>query len=402
MKTRRRLFGWLMLLEIITAHGAVADKKYDPGVTDSEIKIGQTMPYSGPASMYATIGRAEDAYFRMVNDQGGVNGRRIVLISLDDGYTPPKAVEQTRKLVESEEVLLVFSTFGTATNAAVQSYLNKHGIPQLFPVSGATRWGDPEHFPWTMGLQPTLQTEGRIVARYLLQHRPGAKIGVLYQNDDFGKDYLKGLKNGLGGKAATMVVREDSYDITDPTVDSQIIALRASGADVLVDVSTAKFAAQAIRRVYDMGWKPLHFVFSGATGRSEVLIPAGLEKAAGLVSTAWAKDPTDPQWRNDAATRAWIAWMNQYYPQGDPSSSFNVAGYNWAMTLVQVLRQCGDDLTRDNLMRQAANLDIELPMLLPGIKVSTSPTQFFPVRDMQLKKFNGDFWESFGEVMRAE
>jgi ABC-type branched-subunit amino acid transport system substrate-binding protein len=369
------------------------------GVT--EITIGQTMPYSGPASIYGTIGKAEAAYFRMINDRGGINGRKVRLISLDDGYTPPKTMEQTRKLVESEEVLLLFSIFGTATNVAVQRYLNQHGVPQLFPISGATRWGDPGHFPWTMGFQPTLQLEGRIIARYVLEHRPGAKIGVLYQNDDFGRDYLKGLKDGLGQNAATTIVSEVTYEGTEPMVDSQIIALKASGAEVFVDISTAKFTAQAIRKTYDIAWNPLHVVFSGATGRSEVLRPAGLDKAAGLISAAWAKDPTDPQWKDDAATKDWLAWMSQYYPEGDPASSFNVAGYNWAMLMVEVLRRCGDDLTRANVMRQATNLDTSLPMLLPGIRVSTGPKQFFPVREMQLKRFTGQFWEKFSEVISS-
>jgi branched-chain amino acid transport system substrate-binding protein len=402
MKRCHRLSPSAILLGLALAQPAAAAKSYGPGVTDSEIRIGQTMPYSGPASIYGTIGRAESAYFRMVNDRGGVNGRKIILVSLDDGYSPPKALEQTRKLVEHDEVLLIFSTFGTATNSAIQRYLNEHRVPQLFPISGATRWGDPERFPWTMGFQPTLQAEGRVAARYLLQERPSAKIAVLYQNDDFGKDYLKGLKDALGTNAATMIVGEATYETTDPTIDSQIIGLRGSGADVLVDVSAAKFTAQAIRKVYDIGWKPLHVVFSGATGRSEILEPAGLQKAVGLVSAAWAKDPTDPQWRDDPATKEWIDWMSRYYPEGDPTSSFNVAGYNWAMALIQVLRQCGADLSRDNIMRQAANLDLELPMLLPGIKVRTGPRQFFPVRDLQLKRFNGEIWQSFGAVMKVE
>jgi ABC-type branched-subunit amino acid transport system substrate-binding protein len=402
MKLRHWLFASATLLGMPLWQPVGSAKAYTPGVTNTEIKIGQTMPYSGPASIYGTIGKAEVAYFRMINDRGGINGRKVRIISLDDGYTPPKTVEQTRKLVESEEVLLLFSMFGTATNAAVQRYLNQHGVPQLFPVSGATRWGDPEHFPWTIGFQPTLQTEGRIIARYLLEHRPGAKIGVLYQNDDFGKDYVKGLKDGLGENAAATIVGEVTYEGTEPTVDSQIIALKASGANVFVDVSTAKFTAQAIRKAYDIAWKPLHVVSSGATGRSEVLKPAGLEKAAGLISAAWAKDPTDPQWNDDAATKDWIAWMSQYYPEGDRASAYNVAGYNWAMVLVEVLQRCGDDLTRANVMRQAANLDTSLPMLLPGIKVRTGPKQFFPIRDMQLKRFNGDVWESFSDVIRTE
>jgi branched-chain amino acid transport system substrate-binding protein len=391
-----------VLLGLALAEPALAEKQYDPGATNSEIKIGQTMPYSGPVSALGTIGRAEAAYFHMINDEGGINGRKLLLISRDDAYSPPKTVELTRELVEREEVLLIFSAFGTATNAAVQRYLNLRGVPQLFVVSGATRWGDPEHFPWTMGFQPTLQTEGRVIGRYLVQSRPRAKIGVLYQNDDFGRDYLKGLRDGLDAKAATMIVGELAYENTDPTVYSQILALQAAGADVLVDVSTPKFTAQSIRKVSEVGWKPLHVVYSGSTGRSEVLEPAGLENAAGLVSAQWHKDPTDPHWANDAATKHWLRWMSQYYPAGDRTSVFNVAGYSWAMALVQVLRQCGDDLTRKNVMRQAAHLDIALPMALPGIRLSTGPEQFFPLRDMQLMRFNGNFWQGFGELVRAE
>ena len=401
MKLRQWQFASAMLLALALLEPAAAEKKYGPGVTDSEITVGQTMPYSGPASAYGTIGKAETAYFRMVNEQGGVNGRKIVLMSLDDAYTPSKTVEQTRKLIEQEGVLLIFSTFGTVTNAAVQRYLNEHSVPQLFAVSGAARWDDHEHFPWTIGFPPSYQIEGRIVARYILGTRPGAKIGLLYQNDDFGKDYVKGLKDGLGAMAK-MIVGEVSYDVTDPTVDSQIVTLKASGADVFVDVSTAKFAAQAIRKAFDIGWKPLHLLPSLSTARTAVLEPAGLEKAVGIVSPQFAKDPTDPQWKNDPATKEWIAWMSKYYPDGDKTSTYNVSGYNWAMTLVQVLKQCGDDVTRENVMRQAASLDLSLPMLLPGIKVRTGPNQFSPIRDMQLKKFDGQFWESFGEVIRAE
>ena len=393
-------FALAMILALAHLKPAVADKKYGPGVTDTEIKIGQTMPYSGPASAYSTIGKAEAAYFRMINEQGGVNGRKIVLISLDDGYTPSKTVEQTRKLVEQEGVLLIFSTVGTVTNAAVQRYLNQNGVPHLFLVSGSSRWNDPEHFPWTMGFPPSYQIEGRILARYIAIERPDAKVGVLYQNDEFGKDYLKGFQGGLGTHAK--IVMEVSYDVTDATVDSQIVSLKTSGADVFVDFSTAKFAALAIRKAYDVGWTPLHLLPSPSTSRSAVLQPAGLEKATGIVSLQFSKDPTDPQWKNDPAVQEWLEWMNKYYPDGDKASSYNVTGYNWATTLVQVLKQCADDLTRENVMRQAANLDVSLPMLLPGIKVSTGPKQFSPIRDVQFKRFNGQFWESFGEVMRPE
>ena len=388
------MFAATIILSLAFGARAGAEKRNGPGVTDTEIKIGQTMPYSGPASAYAAIGRAEAAYFRMINERGGIDGRAIVLISLDDGYSPPRTVEQTRKLVEQDQVLLLFSTFGTAPNVAIQRYLNDRGVPQLFPVSGATRWDDPRHFPWTMGFQPSLQIEGRAVARYILRNRPNARIAVLSQDDDFGKDYLKGLVEGLGRDAARMVAMQLTYTQSDPTVDTQILSLQASGAEILVDISTTKFAAQAIRKAYDIGWKPLHFVFSGASSRAEVLEPAGLEKAAGVVSAQWAKDPTDPRWRDDEATAEWAAWMHRYNSSADPTSSLAVGGYNWAMALVQVLRQCGDDLTRENVMRQAAALDIALPMLLPGIRLQTSPTQFFAIHDIELKEFNGAVWQS--------
>jgi len=376
------------------------NKQYGPGVTDAEIKIGQTMPYSGPLSTYGTIGKAESAYFHMINEQGGVNGRKIVLVSLDDGYSPPRTLEQTRRLVEQDQVLLLFNSFGTAPNAAIQPYLNERGVPQLFPLSGATRWGDPEHFPWTIGFQPSLQVEGYAVARYIRQQWPNAKIAVLYQNDDFGKDYMKGLADGLGEVARRAIVGETSYETTDPTVDSQIVTLQASGADVLVNVSAGKFTAMAIRKAYQIGWRPSQFIFSGASTREAMLGLPRPGQAAGLITAQWFKDPTDPTWRNDSAVGDWIAWMSKYYPEGDRTSVPNVAGYIGAMALVQVLRQCGDDLTRENVMRQAANLDLELPILLPGIKVSTSPTQFFAVHEIALKRFNGEVWESFGELSR--
>ena len=402
MKSGQWLLVWAALASLSIPGTASAGKVDPPGVSDSEIKIGQTMPYSGGASAYGTIGKAEAAYFRMVNEQGGINGRKLVLKSLDDGYSPPKTVEQTRKLIEQDGVLLIFGTFGTAQNAAVQRYLNERGVPQLFPVSGASRWGDPEHFPWTMGFQPTYRIEAGVIARYLLEHKPNARIAVLSEDDDFGRDYLGGLKSALGEAAHRMIVGEATYQGSDPTVDSQIVTLQASGADVFVDVSTAKFTAQAIRKAYDIGWKPLYFVFSGATARAAVLEPAGLEKSRGLMSVQFAKDPTDPRWQDDRATQEWRAWMARYYADGDPASSFNVAGYNWAMALVQVLKQCGDDLSRENIMRQAANLDVELPMLLPGIRLHTGPKQFLPIREMQLKRFDGAVWESFGEVIKAE
>jgi branched-chain amino acid transport system substrate-binding protein len=402
MRTNQLLWAPALLLSLALAPPAAAQKKYAPGVTDSEIKIGQTMPYSGPASAYGTIGKAENAYFNMINEKGGINGRKIVFISLDDGYSPPRTVEQVRKLVEQEQVAFTFNTLGTPPNSAIQKYLNDRKVPQLFVATGATKWGDPEHFPWTIGFQPTYQTEGHIFAKYILEKMPNAKIGVLYQNDDYGKDYLKGLKDGLGDKAAKLIIAEVTYEVTDPTIDSQIVSLQASGADVFYDVTTPKFAAQAIRKTYDIGWKPLHLLNSVSASVASVMTPAGLEKGVGVVSLAYFKDPTDPQWKDDAAFKQWLAWMNKYYPDGDKTDTFNVYGYNLAMTMAQALKQCGDDLTRENIMKQAANLDLELPMFLPGVKVGTKPTQFFPVREMQLAKFNGKIFERFGEVIKSE
>jgi branched-chain amino acid transport system substrate-binding protein len=393
---------WALSLALAAGSpAAAAEKQYGPGVSDSEIKIGQTMPYSGPASAYSTIAKAEMAYFALLNEKGGIGGRKITLVSLDDGYSPAKTVEQTRRLVEQETVLLDFNPLGTAANTAIEKYLNEKKVPQLFVATGATKWGDPDHFPWTMGWAPTYQTEGHIFARYILSHVPDAKIAVLYQNDDYGKDYLKGLKDGLG-QASTLIVKEATYEVSDPTVDSQIVSLQASGANVFYDVSGPKFAAQAIRKVFDIGWHPLHLLNSVSGSVGAVLKPAGLDRAEGIVTATYIKDPTDPQWQDDPAFRDWLAWMQHYYPDGDLADIANVYGYSLAMTLVQVLTQCGDDLTRENVMRQAAHLDLELPMLLPGVKVGTSPTQFYPIRQMQLARFNGKIYERFGEVFSSE
>jgi branched-chain amino acid transport system substrate-binding protein len=374
-------------------------KESGPGVTDSEITIGQTMPYSGPASSYGTVGRADQAYIAMVNAEGGVNGRKIRLISYDDGYSPPKTVEQTIKLVEQDHILLDFNPLGTPTNTAIQHYLNEHKVPQLFVATGATKWGDPKHFPWTMGWQPTYQTEGRIFAKYLLRTMPDAKIGVLFQDDDYGKDYLKGLKDGLGDKASSMIVKEVSYETTDATIDSQIITLQASGANVFYDVSIPRFAAQAITKAHDIGWQPLYYLNSVSASVAAVMKPAGLDKSRGIITAEFLKDPTDPQWQNDPDYKAWTAWMKKYYPDGDPNDAFNVYGYSVTATLVHLLQQCGNDLSRENIMKQAAHLDFAAPMLLPGIKVHTTPTDFFPIQEMQLAKFDGKTWKRFGEVI---
>lgn len=379
---------------------AIAQKKYDAGASDTEIRIGQTMPYSGPASAYGTIGKVEAAYFKKINDEGGINGRKINFVSLDDGYSPPKAVEMVRKLVEQDEVLLVFQTLGTAVNTAIQKYLNTKKVPQLFVATGATKWNDPQGNPWTMGWQPNYQTETTIYAKHILKEKPNAKIAVLYQNDDYGKDYLKGLKDGLGDKAAKMIVAEVSYEVSDPTVDSQIVQLQGSGADVFVNITTPKFAAQAIRKAYDIGWKPVHYLNNVSTSVASVLTPAGLEKSVGLISTAYIKDPTDTQWVNDPAIQEWTAFMKKYYPDGSLVDNSNVYGYAVAQTLVQVLKQCGDNLTRENVMKQAANLkDFAPNTLLPGIKMNTSSSDFAPIQAVQLIRFDGKSWVRFGEVI---
>jgi len=379
---------------------ALAAGQYGPGVTDTEIKIGNTMPYSGPASAYGTIGKAEAAYFTMINEQGGINGRKINFISRDDGYSPPKAVEQVRKLVEEDQVLLVFNPLGTPSNSAIQGYLNDNKVPQLFVATGADKWNDPKHFPWTMGWQPSYRIEARIYARYILKNLPNAKIAVLYQNDDFGKDYLIGLREGLGAKADTMVVATKTYETTDPTVDSQIVALQASGADVLLSAPTPKFAAQAIRKVYDIGWKPTHFMTNVSISVGAVMKPAGLEKGVGIISANYGKDPTDAQWQNTPEYKDWLAWMQKYYPSGSVVDNNNVYGYGVAATMVAVLKACGDNLTRENIMKQAASIhDLKLPMLLPGIIVSTSADDFAPIKQMQLAKFDGTTWRLFGEVI---
>ncbi len=371
-----------------------------PGITDKEIKIGQTMPYSGPASAYGTIGKAELAYFKMINEQGGINGRKINLMSLDDGYSPPKTVELVRRLVEQEGVAFTFQTLGTPCNSAIHKYMNDHKVPQLVVATGATKWADPKNFPWTIGWQPNYQTEAIIYSKDILANHPNAKVGVLYQNDDFGKDYLIGLKAGLGAKYGSMVVKEVSYEATDPTVDSQIVTLQGAGADTLVTAALPKLAAQAIRKAYDIGWKPLHYMTNVSISVASVLEPAGLEKSVGLISAGYEKDPTDPRWANDQGYKDWRAWMAKYYPDGSLSDLNNAYGYSVAMTLVQTLKQCGDDLSRENVMKQAASLkEMSLPMLLPGVKVATSATNFSPIKQMQLEKFDGKIWQLFGDVL---
>ncbi len=379
---------------------AFAAGQYGPGASDTEIKIGNTMPYSGPASAYGVIGKTEAAYFNMLNEQGGINGRKINFISRDDGYSPPKTVELVRKLVEEDQVLFTFNILGTPPNTAVQGYLNDNKVPQLFVATGADKWNDPKNHPWTMGWQPSYRVEARIYGRYILKNLPNAKIAVLYQNDDFGKDYLTGLREGLGDKADKMIVATKTYETTDPTVDSQVVALQGSGADTLLTAAIPKFAAQAIRKVYDIGWKPAHFLTNVSISVGSVIRPAGPEKAVGIISASYGKDPTDPQWQNGTEYKDWLAWMQKYNASSNTADTNAVYGYNVSQTLIHVLKMCGNDLTRENIMKQAANIqDLKLPMLLPGIVVSTSATDFAPIKQMQLQKFDGTTWQLFGEVI---
>jgi branched-chain amino acid transport system substrate-binding protein len=394
----RRIAG-LALLSILILAGPVGAQ---PGVTATEIKIGHTNPYSGPLSAYGTIGKSIAAYFRKVNEEGGVNGRKITFITLDDSYSPPKTLEMTRQLVERDQVLLIFQPLGTPTNSAIWKYLNDQKVPQLFVATGATKFGDPQGHPWTMGWQPTYQTEGRIYAQYLLKNVPDAKIGVLYQNDDAGKDYLKGFKDGLGDAAPRLIVSEQSYEVTDPTVDSQVVNLKNSGANVFFNETAPKFASQAIRKAYELGWKPVQILASVSASVQPVLKPAGVEAAKGILSAQYLKDVTDPQWKNDPGYRDWAAFMQKYYPSGALDDQFNAYGYTVAQTLMHVLKQCGNDLSRANVMKQAASIkDLSLPMLLPAIKINTGPTDFFPIEQMQLGRFDGEHWVLFGDLFDA-
>ena len=389
---------------LLGASGAFAQAaKYGPGASATEIKLGQTMPYSGPASAYGTIGRVEQAYFKMINDNGGVNGRKINLISLDDGYSPPKAVEQVRRLVEQDEVLALFQTLGTPSNSAIHKYVNAKKVPHLLLATGASKWGDPKNFPWTMGFNLSYQSEGQIYAKWLLKNKPNAKIAVLYQNDDFGKDVLKGVKDGLGAAAAKMIVKEATYEVTDPTIDSQILTLQSSGADTFIDITTPKFGAQAVRKAFDSGWKPLHILNNVSSSIGSVLVPAGVEKAVGAMTVSYYKDQNDPQWKDDPAVLEWRAFMGRYYRDGDPKDQSNLYGYLAAQVMVQILKQCGNDLTRENVMKQAANLkNLKLPLLLPGMSINTSPSDFYPIQQGQLARFTGVLWQGFGELISTD
>jgi branched-chain amino acid transport system substrate-binding protein len=386
-----------------TSSPSFAQKKYDVGATDTEIKIGNIMPYSGPASAYGVIGKTEEAYMRKINAEGGIKGRKINFISYDDNYSPPKTVEQARKLVESDEVLLIFNPLGTPPNSAIQKYMNTKKVPQLFVATGATKWNDPKENPWTMGWQPNYQSESQIYAKYILKNHPNGKIAVLYQNDDYGKDYLKGLKDGLGAKAASMIIVEESYEVTQPTIDSNIVKLKSLGADVFFNVTTPKFAAQAIKKMNEIGWKPVHFLNNVSASIGSVMKPAGFENSQDIISSAYLKDPTDAQWKDDAGMKAWNEFLDKYYPEANRADASVVYGYTVAQGLVQVLKQCGDDLTRENVMKQAASIkDLELGGLLPGIKVNTSASDFAPISQLQLMKFKGETWERFGEIISAD
>ena len=386
------------LTAFLAAGSASAQKKYDLGATDREIKIGNFVPYSGPASSYAVLGKTIAAYFNKINDDGGINGRRINFISYDDAYSPPKAVEQARKLVESDEVLFLFYTLGTPSNSAIQKYANAKKVPQLFVASGATKWNDPKHFPWTMGWAPSYQGEGHIFAQYLLEHHPNGKIGILYQNDDYGKDYVKGLTDALRGRMP--IIAAYPYETSDPTVDSQIVALKASGADVFYDVTTPKFASQAIKKVSEIGWKPAHVLNSISRSIGGVIKPVGFANAQGILTAGYSKDATDPAWADDPDFKRWSDFMDKYYPDGDRSNSSTVVGYAVTETVVQVLKQCGDELTRENIMKQAANLkDLRVGMLLPGITINTGPNDFAPLKQMQMMRFSGERWQLFGPIL---
>jgi ABC-type branched-subunit amino acid transport system substrate-binding protein len=386
-----------------TSTGALAQKKYDTGASDTEIKIGNIMPYSGPASAYGVIGKTEVAYFNKINAEGGINGRKIKFITYDDAYSPPKTVEQARKLVESDEVLFIFNSLGTASNSAIQKYMNERKVPQLFVATGATKWNDPKQFPWTMGWQPNYQSEGRIYAKYILRERPTGRIGILYQNDDYGKDYVKGIRDGLGSKADSMIVAEKSYETTNPTIDSLVVAIKSAQPDIFISITTPKFAAQSIKKVAELGWKPLFLLNSVGTSTGTVMKPAGVENSQGIISAAYSKDPTDPQWKDDRGIKNFDAFLAKYFPEGNREDLSIMTAYNVSQTMVYVLKKCGDDLTRANIMRQAANIEnLELEGLLPSITISTNASDFAPIKQFQLRRFEGERWELFGDVISSE
>jgi ABC-type branched-subunit amino acid transport system substrate-binding protein len=388
---------------LLATQSALAQKKYDTGATDTEIKIGNVEAYSGPASAYGIIGKTEEAYFKMINDQGGINGRKINWISYDDGYSPPKTVEQVRKLIESDEVLFIFNALGTPTQTAVQKYQNNKKVPQLFVATGASKWNDPKDFPWTMGFQPSYRVEARIFAKYILKEKPNAKVAVFYQNDDFGKDYVAGLKDIFGEKAKDLIVAEESYETTEPSIDSHIVKLKGTGADVFVDISTPKFAAQAIKKMAEMQWKPMHLLTDVSISIGAVMKPAGLEASEGILSAGYLKDASDPQWKDDAGMKKFMAFQAKYMPDANIADANLVYGFAAAETMVQVLKQCGDNLTRENVMKQAASLkDFAPDTLIPGIKVNTSATDFAPIEQLKMMQFKNGRWDLFGDIISAE
>ncbi len=403
LKRPAAAFSAALIVLASASSAAFAQKKYDTGASDTEIKIGNIMPYSGPASAYGVIGKTEAAYFKMINDQGGINGRKINFISYDDAYSPPKTVEQARKLVESDEVLFIFNSLGTPPNSAIHKYMNAKKVPQLFVATGATKWNDPKDFPWTMGWQPSYQSETRIYAKYILQHMPKAKIAVLYQNDDYGKDYLKGLLDGLGAKAKTMIIAQDSYELSEPTIDSHIVKLKASGADVFMNITTPKFAAQAIKKMAEIGWKPTHFLNNVSASIGSVIKPAGYENSQDIISATYLMDAADPQWKDNAGMKSFDDFLAKQFPEGNRLDGGVMVGYNVAQTMVQVLKQCGDNLTRANVMKQAASLKgYSSTNLLPGIKINTSATDFAPIEQLQLMRFKGQQWVLFGDIISGE
>jgi branched-chain amino acid transport system substrate-binding protein len=400
--TRSAAFSTALIATLAISGSALAQKKYDTGASDTEIKIGNIMPYSGPASAYGVIGKTEEAYFRKINAEGGINGRKITFVTYDDGYSPPKAVEQARKLVESDEVLVVFNPLGTPSNSAIQKYLNAKKVPQLFVATGATKWNEPKDFPWTMGWQPSYQSEARIYAKFLMKEKPDAKIAIMYQNDDFGKDYLKGLKDGLGAKAS-MITAEESYETSEPTIDNHIVKLKATGADVFINITTPKFAAQAIKKIKEVDWKTMHIVSNVSASVGSVIKPAGFENAQGILSAAYAKDGADAQWDNDPGMKKFYAFLEKYYPEANKLDGSVVYGYGAAQTMVKVLEMCGDDLTRANVMKQAASLkDFAPDTLLPGVKINTSAKDFAPIEQLQMQRFKGEKWELFGDIISGE
>jgi branched-chain amino acid transport system substrate-binding protein len=385
---------------VLVANPALAQKKYGPGVTDGEIAIGQTNPYSGPLASYSTQGRVQAAYYTMINEQGGVNGRKIKFSSLDDGYQPPKTVEQTRKLVEDDQVAAIVGSMGTPTNTAIVKYMNAKKVPHILLATGASKWGNPKETPWTMGWYPTYFTEGVIYGKHIVKNIPDAKIGILSQNDDYGKDFVNGFKRGLGDQAGKLIVKEVTYEVSDPTVDSQVVTLKGSGANVFFSATTNKVAAQAIRKAFDIDWRPTQFLVNNASSIATVLTPAGLDKSVGIISTAYLKDPADPQFANDEGIKWYREFMKKYYPDGDVNDPQNQIGISIAQTAIQIFKQCGDDLTRENIVKQAASLkNLELPLLLPGIRINTAPDQYYPITQQQLIKFDGKSWHRFGDVL---